>query len=70
MAEVTKVVVLSEYCKSCGLCIAICPKKVMEIGDKVNPKGYYTAVVSHPEECIGCKLCGTMCPDMALEIYQ
>jgi 2-oxoglutarate ferredoxin oxidoreductase subunit delta len=65
-----KVVVLSEYCKSCGLCINVCPKQVLAFGDKANQKGYYTVVVSRPDECIGCSLCGTVCPDLALEIYK
>lgn len=65
-----KVVVLPEYCKSCGLCINVCPKKVLSIGDKPNQKGYYTVVVSRPDDCIGCSLCGTVCPDLALEIYK
>lgn len=65
-----KVVVLGEYCKSCGLCINICPKKVLAIGDKANSKGYYVAVAASPENCIGCGLCGTVCPDLALEIYK
>lgn len=64
-----KVVVLSEYCKSCGLCINICPKQVLSIGDKPNAKGYYF-VIADTDKCIGCGLCGIMCPDLALEIYK
>lgn len=65
-----KVVVLSEYCKSCGLCINICPKKVLAVGDKPNTKGYYVVVPARPDQCIGCGLCCTVCPDMALELYK
>jgi len=65
-----KVIVLSEYCKSCGLCVNICPKKVLAIGDKPNAKGYYAAVVTDESKCIGCALCGTVCPDLALEVYK
>ncbi|MBZ4654025.1 MAG: 2-oxoglutarate-acceptor oxidoreductase subunit OorD [Peptococcaceae bacterium] len=65
-----KVVVLSEYCKSCGLCVEICPKKILQIGDKVNQKGYYTVTVTEEEKCTGCTLCGLVCPDLALEIYK
>jgi len=70
VTQLAKVVVLSEYCKSCGLCINVCPKKVLAIGDKANQKGYYTVEVSRPDDCIGCCLCGTVCPDLALEIYK
>lgn len=65
-----KVVVLGEYCKSCGLCINICPKKVLAIGDKPNSKGYYVVKAAEPDKCIGCTLCATVCPDLALEIYK
>ena len=65
-----EVVVLKEYCKSCGLCIDICPKKILQIGDVANKKGYYTVEVIDQSKCIGCTLCATMCPDLALEIYK
>ena len=65
-----KVVVLEEYCKSCGLCVNICPKGVLAIGDKANQKGYYPVVVTDDEKCISCALCGTVCPDLALEIWR
>lgn len=65
-----KVVVLEEYCKSCGLCVNICPKKVLAIGDKANQKGYYSVVVTDQEKCISCAMCATVCPDLALEISR
>lgn len=65
-----KVKILPEYCKSCGLCINICPKKVLAIGDKSNSKGYYTVIPADPEKCIGCTLCAVVCPDVAIEIYK
>lgn len=65
-----KVEVLSEYCKSCGLCVAICPQKILVIGDKANQKGYFTAVVKDQAKCTGCTLCGIVCPDVALEISR
>ena len=65
-----KVVVLNEYCKSCGLCINICPRKVLSVGEKPNAKGYYYVAVTASDQCVGCGLCATMCPDMALEIFK
>ena len=37
MAEIR---VIEKYCKSCSLCILACPKEVLQIGTKVNEKGY------------------------------
>ena len=65
-----KVVVLQDYCKSCGLCVNICPKKILAIGDKANQKGYYSVVVTDEEKCISCAMCATVCPDLALEISR
>ena len=65
-----EVVVLKVYCKSCGLCIDICAKKILQIGTVANQKGYYTVEVIEQSKCIGCTLCATMCPDLALEIYK
>ncbi|MCK8058993.1 MULTISPECIES: ferredoxin family protein [unclassified Fusibacter] len=66
----TKVKILHEYCKSCGLCIDICPKKILKIGDTANKKGYFTAVCTDQNQCISCALCATMCPDVAIEVYR
>ena len=35
-----------ELCKSCAMCVSLCPKKVFEITHLVNKKGYnYAAAV-------------------------
>ena len=65
-----KIVVLPEYCKSCGLCIEACPKQVLAPGAQTNAKGYYPVEPVKPETCIGCGLCATICPDIAIEIYR
>jgi 2-oxoglutarate ferredoxin oxidoreductase subunit delta len=67
---VAQVVILGEYCKSCGLCLSVCPKQVLQISDKSNQKGYYPVEVVRAEQCIGCTLCGLMCPDLAIEIIR
>jgi len=65
-----KVKILHEYCKSCKLCIDICPKQILKIGDTANKKGYFAAVCIDQEKCISCALCATMCPDVAIEVYR
>ena len=30
-----------EYCKGCGLCVVVCPKKILELSaERTNSKGY------------------------------
>ena len=57
-----------ELCKGCGLCVAVCPKKVLEISKSVNTKGYFTAYQARPQDCIKCALCCAICPDVAISI--
>ena len=65
-----KSIVLEKYCKSCGLCVDICPQKIMAISDKTNDRGYFAAVCIDQNKCTGCTLCATVCPDVAIEIYK
>ncbi|SDK73429.1 4Fe-4S dicluster domain-containing protein [Natronincola ferrireducens] len=65
-----KIKVLTEYCKSCSLCIDVCPKKILAIGNKTNKKGYFIVICNDQEKCISCALCATVCPDVAIEVYK
>ena len=58
-------------CKGCGLCVTVCPKKILEIAkDKLNAKGYNPARVTDMDKCIGCAMCGMMCPDSAITVER
>jgi 2-oxoglutarate ferredoxin oxidoreductase subunit delta len=57
-------------CKGCGLCVEVCPKKVLEISKKVNIKGYNPVYQARPEDCIKCSACCIMCPDVAISIDE
>lgn len=58
-----------DVCKGCGLCVTACPKKLVEIQhEKLNKKGYNTAVCINDDACVGCALCAMMCPDCAITI--
>ena len=59
-----------DRCKGCGLCVIVCPKKVLEISNELNTKGYFPAHQARPEDCIHCAICCTMCPDVAITISE
>ncbi len=60
----------SNRCKGCGLCVAVCPKHVLEIAKEVNAKGYFPAYQARPEDCVYCSTCCIMCPDVAITIVE
>ena len=60
------ITIIKEFCKGCGFCIANCPKKVYELSDEMNQKGYRIPKLVRIEECTECGLCDFHCPDFAI----
>lgn len=66
-----KITVDFERCKGCGLCTTVCPKEIVKLQkEKMNSKGYFTAVCIDDSKCIGCAMCATMCPDCAIMVEK
>ena len=51
-----------EWCKGCSICVAFCPKNVLELDRKDK------VVAVRKEDCISCRICEWRCPDFAIEI--
>lgn len=65
------VVVNTERCKGCNLCVVACPSHVLALQKKeVNNKGYRFAYMADPEKCIGCMSCSAVCPDACISVYR
>jgi len=64
-----KIIIDSERCKGCTLCVTVCPKNVISISEKANSKGYFPAQSTGPD-CTGCTNCAVICPDCAIEVYR
>ena len=65
------IVVDTERCKGCGLCVEACPKKIVRPTEKsVNKKGYPYAIQTESELCNGCTSCGIVCPDGCITVYR
>ncbi len=60
--KLKELVINREWCKGCGVCIAFCPKQVLEL-DKEEK-----STAARPEDCICCGLCEIRCPDLAIEV--
>lgn len=70
MAKKGVVVIDSEKCKGCYLCIQACPVRVLAKDDKSNSSGIYPAHPVNPDACIACGNCFAMCPDVCIEIFE
>lgn len=65
-----KVTVNKTYCKGCGLCIEVCPRKLLSLTNDYNQQGQPLAQLDRDGICIGCRQCALICPDAAIEIEQ
>ncbi len=58
------VIFFYEWCKSCGICSALCPQKII-LQDETG-KPYIKAM----DDCIGCRFCEVHCPDFAITVKE
>jgi 2-oxoglutarate ferredoxin oxidoreductase subunit delta len=60
-----------ERCKGCGLCVGVCPKKIVEMKTgRINGKGFHPAGLTDEKLCIGCAFCAIICPDCVIEVEK
>ncbi len=65
------VVVNTDRCKGCNLCVVACPLHVLAlVKNKVNAKGYNYAEQVLEDTCTGCASCATVCPDGCITVYR
>jgi len=64
-----KIIIDTERCKGCGLCVMVCPKSSITISDCSNKNGYFPAEANNID-CTGCAMCAIICPDAAIEVFR
>jgi 2-oxoglutarate ferredoxin oxidoreductase subunit delta len=71
VAPSTIVIEIDEaLCKGCGLCVAFCEKRFLELAPTPNVRGVYVARVLPGAVCRGCRNCVLMCPEAAIRLFR
>jgi 2-oxoglutarate ferredoxin oxidoreductase subunit delta len=65
-----RVIFQETNCKSCSLCLKVCPTKVIYLAEYLNEKGYRPARVTNQMDCISCAKCAQICPDSVITVLR
>jgi 2-oxoglutarate ferredoxin oxidoreductase subunit delta len=63
------VVIKTESCKGCELCITACPQECLTLSREINVHGYKYPVLKN-DGCTGCVICALVCPDSIFTVYR
>lgn len=64
LAKKFEVCINVDHCKACGICMALCPKGILQARHDGRVE------VVDEAACIGCNNCSVHCPDFCFEIKE
>lgn len=59
-----RIVTKPSWCKGCGICVAFCPAKCLELDHQGK------IILARPDDCIKCGQCELRCPDFAIFLAE
>jgi 2-oxoglutarate ferredoxin oxidoreductase subunit delta len=59
-----------DRCKGCGLCVAVCPEKILRLAEAFNRQGQHYSECFAEERCTACTSCAVICPDSAIRVWR
>jgi 2-oxoglutarate ferredoxin oxidoreductase subunit delta len=62
------VLIDTDMCKGCELCIEACPPQVLSMSQEINEKGFHFPLLT--PGCTSCRACQQVCPDYVFEVYR
>lgn len=65
-----RIIVDTERCKGCEVCVNACPFTVLSLKNEVNSKGYHFSYMENPDNCTGCTSCALVCPDSCITVFR
>ncbi len=65
-----KIIIDEKRCKGCGICISLCPLKVLIKGKNFSSQDYNLPSPINEDKCSGCRICEYYCPDFAIYIIE
>jgi len=73
MADSKRVIIsindtLCKGADGCGICLALCPKDVFKIAERLTARGIRPPQVEKITACTNCGNCMIYCPDMAIVV--
>jgi 2-oxoglutarate ferredoxin oxidoreductase subunit delta len=59
-----------DWCKTCYICIDLCPKAVFIKSYAFSKIGRFCVKIENLEACTGCMQCELLCPDQAISVTK
>ena len=65
-----EVIIDSEQCDGCKICVEFCPKELLKESEETNNRMLHYVEIINPEDCLGCRQCERLCPTTSIFINE